>query len=127
MNNMLHNSDVHSPTPNLDRVNHDRSLLNTEDGIYLDELPVGAVIDVETDHSTYRVENRGDGRALIAGHSKYCPQPVLVDLLGSTAGGGATLKMRFIARGMRLEFRHPELGVVCTSRIREIHELTRAH
>jgi hypothetical protein len=101
--------------------------LDTEDGIHLDELPVGAVIDVETDHHNYRVENRGDGRALISGHPEYCPEPVLVDLHGSTAGCGAILKVRFIGRGMGMEFRHPVRGVISTSRVREIHELTRAH
>lgn len=124
---MLHNRDVFSPAPNLDGMNHDSSLLDAEDGIYLDELPAGAVIDVETDHHTYRVENGGDGRALISGHPKYCPEPVLVVLHGSTVGGGAIHKMRFIGRGMGMEFRHPVLEVVTTSRIREIHELSSAH
>ena len=120
---MFHDRDVLGPHANLECVNHGDPLLETADGVYLDELPISAVIDVETDHHTYRVENRGDGRALISGHTKYCPEPVLVDLHGSTAGG-AMLKMRFIGRGMRMEFRHPALGVISTSRVREIHELT---
>jgi hypothetical protein len=120
---MLHNRDVFGPHQNLDGVNHVSSLLDTEDGIYLDELPVGAMLDIETDHHNYRVENRGDGRALISGHPVYCPEAVLVDLHGSTAWGGAILKMRFIGRGMRLEFHHPVRGVISTSRVRDIHEL----
>src|SRR5580698_11288034 len=84
--NMLHTSDVFSLPPNLNGANRGSSLLDTEDGIYLDELPVGAVLDVETDHHSYRVENRGKGRALISGHPEYCPEPVLVELHGSVVG-----------------------------------------
>ncbi len=116
---MFHNSDILSPQPI--GMNPGDALPQAEGGVDLDQLPTGAVIDVETDHHTYRVENRGDGRALISGHPKYCPEPVLVDLHGATAGY-VLLKMRFIGRGMRMEFRHPVLGVICTSRVREIHE-----
>lgn len=123
---MFHESDILAPHPDLDSVRQSNALMETADGVYLDELPMGAAIDIETDHHTYRVENRGDGRALISGHPKYCPEPVLVDLHGATAGG-AMLKMRFIGRGMRMEFRHPVMGVISTSRVREIHELTPAH
>jgi hypothetical protein len=101
-------------------------LLKSEDGVYLDELPLGAVIDVETAHRTYRIENRGKGKALISGHPTYCPEPILVDLHGST-NGGAMLKMGFIGRGMRIEFQHPERGVIFTSTVREIRELTTSH
>jgi len=125
--NMICKSEVFSQPPNLGAMNQAGSLLDTEDGIHLDELPVGAVIDIQTDHHNYRVENRGDGRALISGHPEYCPEPVLVELHGSTVGCGAILKKRFIGRGMGMEFRHPVRGVICTSRVREIHELKRAH
>jgi hypothetical protein len=94
-----------------------------EQGIALDDLAVGAVVEVETAHTTYRVENRGEGKILISGHPDYCPEPVLVELHGST-GGRAILKFRYIERGMHLEFRHPTLGVVRTSRIKDIRQLT---
>lgn len=103
----------------------DRSLLESEDGVYLDELPLGAIIDVQTTNRAYRIENRGDGKVLISGHPTYCPEPTMVDLHGST-NGGAMLKMRFIGRGMRIEFLHPERGVIYTSPVREIRELTLA-
>jgi hypothetical protein len=32
------------------------------EGIDLDELPVGAVLEIETSHHTYLLENRGEGR-----------------------------------------------------------------
>jgi hypothetical protein len=122
---MFHNSDVLNPLPNPESVNL-FDLMETADGVYLDELPLGTAIEVETDHHTYRVENCGDGKAVIVGHPKYCPEPVLVDLHGSTVGG-AMLKLRFIGRGMRMEFQHPVLGVISTSRVRQINEPAPAH
>ena len=94
-----------------------------EDGIALDDLELGAVVEVQTGHTTYRMENCGDGKVLISGHPQYCPTPVLVDFHGST-GGHSILKFRFIGRGLHLEFRHPTLGVVRTSRIKAVRELT---
>jgi hypothetical protein len=91
------------------------------EGVALDDLAVGSVIEAETWHNTYRIENRGDGKILISGHPQYCPERVLVDLHGSTSGEGI-LKFHFIGRGMHLEFRHPTLGVVRTSRIKEVRE-----
>jgi len=93
-----------------------------EDGIALDDLELGAVVEVQTGHTTYRMENCGDGKVLISGHPQYCPTPVLVDFHGST-GGHSILKFRFIGRGLHLEFRHPTLGVVRTSRIKALREL----
>jgi hypothetical protein len=94
-----------------------------ENGIALDDLTVGAVVEVETGHHTYRIENCCNGKILISGHPTYCPKPVFVELHGST-GGNAVLKFHFIGRGMHLEFRHPELGVIRTSRIKDVRELT---
>ena len=37
--------------------------------------------------------------------------------------GTAMLKLRFIGREMSMEFRHPEKGIVRTSRVREIKEV----
>jgi hypothetical protein len=34
------------------------------------------------------------------------------------------LKLRFIGRDMSMEFRHPEQGIVRTSRVRDIRERT---
>jgi hypothetical protein len=97
-----------------------------EEGVSLDDLEVGAVIEVVTRHHTYRLENRGCGEVLISGHPVYCPEPVLVELYGSV-GESHEIKMWFIGPGMKLEFRHPVFGLVQTSRVREIHQLTPAH
>ena len=89
--------------------------------VALDELPVGAVLEVETGHSTYRIENRGEGKALISGHPDYCPEPVLVDFHGAV--GPSSLKMWLIEPELKMEFRHPDFGVVRTSRVRRIRQL----
>jgi hypothetical protein len=93
-----------------------------EGGVALDDLPVGALIEVETKNHVYQVENRGDGKVLIVGHPEYCPQPVLVDLYGSS-GDNQMFRMWYIGRGMKMEFRHPTFGVIRTARVQEIREL----
>ena len=98
----------------------------SEEGVSLDDLAVGDVVEVVTGHHTYRLENRGGGAVLISGHPVYCPEPVLMWLHGSV-GDSHEIKMWFIEPGMRLELRHPTLGLVQTSRVREIHPLTAAH
>jgi hypothetical protein len=88
--------------------------MNTDKtGVDLDELPVGALLDVETTNTVYRIENRGDGDVLISGHPDICPQPVPV-------------KLHFIGRNLRMEFFHPQRGIVRTSRVTDIHALNAA-
>jgi hypothetical protein len=92
-----------------------------EEGIALDDLAEGTMLDVETRHHTYHVKNLGDGRALVSGHPEYCPEPVQVEMIGSSVGGEFP-RMRFLAKGASLEFWHPERGIVRTSRILEVRE-----
>jgi hypothetical protein len=96
-----------------------------EDALELDTLPVGAVAEVETKHHTYRVEYRGDGKALVSGHPEYCPQPVLVDVCGSTLGG--EIKFQVIQPGMRMLFFHPVFGAVSTSRVLHVSAPASVH
>jgi hypothetical protein len=111
------------PHPNFsDEVNGNIVQSEIEDGVYLDVLSEGAVLEVETQHHWYTIVIRGGGRDLISGHPKYCPDPVPVRIAGST-WGGSMLKVRFIGRGMRLEFRHPVFRTIITSRIVDIHAL----
>jgi hypothetical protein len=58
----------------------------------------------------------------ICGHPEFCPSPVRVHLAGST-WGTPMIKLRFIGRGMKMEFIHPILGVIQTSRVRDIREI----
>ena len=59
------------------------------------------------------------GKDLIWGQPQYCPEPVAVRVEGST-WGGSMLKVRFLGRGMRLEFQHPTCRRIVTSQIVEI-------
>ncbi len=68
----------------------------------------------------------GDGAKLsmISGSPRDLPRTeVLVNLHGST-WGTPMIKTGFIGRGMGLEFQHPTRGIVRTSRIKEVRELT---
>ena len=100
-------------------INQRMSGANQKDEVRLDELEVGEKLELATKNRTYLVENRGNGEILISGHPQYCPQPTLVKFYGSTAGW-TTLNPGLIGRGMYLEFRHPEHGLIRTSRIEEI-------
>ena len=112
-----------APHPNLsDEVNHNLAQSEVEGGVHLEDLAPGSRLEVQTQHRWYTVVNCGDGWALISGHPEYCPEPSLVRILGSN-WGGSMLKMRFIGRSMRLEFKHPEYRTpIITSRIVEIRE-----
>jgi hypothetical protein len=113
-----------SPHPHLsDEINRNICQSEIEGGVLLDRLPIGAVLEVTTQNRFYRLEHLGNGQGLISGHPVFCPEAVLVDVHGST-WGGSLIKIRFVGRGMRLEFHHPLHGLILTSRIQEIRELT---
>lgn len=121
------NTETVAPIPQLftphpsfsDEVNRNIIRSELEGGAYLDHLSEGAVLVVETQNHRYTVVNRGGGEALISGHPQYCPDPVLVKIVGST-WGGSMLKMRFIGRGMHLEFWHPTYRTIRTSPIVDV-------
>jgi hypothetical protein len=120
--NMLPLTEPFRPHPNFDdAINRAICQSEIEGGVSLDELPMGAVLDVQTANTLYRIENRGDGEVLISGHPEICPTPVLVSFQGST-WGTPMLKLRFIGREMRMEFHHPEHGIVRTSRVQDVRE-----
>jgi hypothetical protein len=109
-----------TPHPNLgDEVNHNFVASEVEGGVFLDLLPQGTVLRVETRNRCYTLVNRGDGDAWISGHPTFCPEPVLVHIEGSN-WGGSMLKALFIGRGMHLEFRHPEHRTIMTSCIIDV-------
>lgn len=98
---------------------HKSQTASQVDGVYLNDLSEGQELAIRTDNRSYRIVNRGMGKALISGHPRYCGKPVLVKIEGSTWGGSA-LKTDFIGIGMHLQFRLPENHSVTTSRIVEI-------
>ncbi len=102
-----------------DAVNRNIIQSEVEGGVYLRDLPQGAVLSIETENRFYTLVVLGEETALISGHPEFCPDPELVHIQGST-WGGSMLKTRFIGRGMHLEFDHPKHRTVVTSRIVDI-------
>jgi hypothetical protein len=112
-----------TPHPNLsDEVNGNIVRSEIEGGVSLGDLPPSTVLEIQTQHHRYTAVFLGESQALISGHPEYCPEPVLVAIAGST-WGGSMLKLRYIGRGMHLEFCHPEYRTpIITSRIQEVRE-----
>ena len=111
------------PHPNLsDEVNRHIIQSEVEGGVFLENLTPSTVLQIETKHHSYTAVVLGGSQALICGHPKYCPQPVRVNIAGST-WGGSMLKSRFVGRGMHLEFSHPDYQTpITTSAIQGIRE-----
>jgi len=111
------------PHPNLDdSVNHNIVQSQLEGGVQLAALPPDTVLQIQTQNHRYTAVMLGGSEALICGHPQYCPRPVQVAISGST-WGGSMLKLRFIGRGMHLEFCHPAYRTpIITSRIQDIRE-----
>ncbi len=113
-----------TPNPHLaDAVNDCIVQSEIEGGVHLNDLPPGTLLEVQTQNRSYRIEYQGSGQALISGHPVYCPRPTLVNIHGST-WGGSMLKTRYIGRGMRLEFDHPDYEPITTSVILEVRALS---
>lgn len=89
-----------------------------DEGVALDSLTPGTVLEVTTLNTCYRiVVLDADGHALVSGGSRF-PGPAEVCINGSTAGGHA-LRIGWIGVGLRLEMR---MGArtITTSPIRSI-------
>ncbi len=89
------------------------------DGVYLDNLQDGDVLEVETCHHRYTIVTRTQGEALISGHPVYCPEPTPVRIEGSI-WYGFTLRSGFIGIGMCLAFQLPTQRKIRTSPIVQI-------
>jgi len=109
--------------PNLsDEVNHNIVQSEIEGGVFLSDLPPATVLEIQTQHHCYVVVLLNENNVLISGHPEFCPEPTPVAIAGST-WGGSMLKRRFVGRGMRLEFRHPEYRTpIVTSTVQDIRE-----
>jgi len=112
-----------TPHPSLsDEVNRNIVQSEIEGGVFLDDLSEGAVLEVQTQNRSYTIVVCSHGQELISGHPQFCPYPVPVRIEGAT-WGGSMLKLRFIGRGMRLEFQHPVYRTILTSRVVDIRTL----
>lgn len=120
---MLNDSSLFRPHPNLSHeVNRNIVQSEIEGGVLLENVQPGSRLQVTTRNTRYQLLVLNGNMALITGHPLYCPRPVLVRIHGST-WGGSMLKVRFIGRGMCMEFVHPQYQTpILTSPIREIRE-----
>ena len=110
------------PSPHLADVVNSRIVQSEiEGGVHLRDVVPGTVLEVLTKNRAYTIEYQGCGQALISGHPVFCPEPVLVNIHGST-WGGSMLKERYIGRGMCLEFAPPTNQAITTSVIVEVRE-----
>ena len=115
--------DFFRPHPNFDdAINRAICQSEIDGGVDVNQLLPGERLEVETHYHVYHITYEGDGEMMISGHPEFCPEPVRVHLSGST-WGTPMIKLRFIGRGMKMEFIHPTIGVIHTSRVREIREL----
>jgi hypothetical protein len=105
-----------------DEIDHEAGQPESEVGVYVDDLPDGATLEVETRHHRYKIAKGGHTQVRISGHPRWCPEPITVEIEGSIDGGLA-LKPGFIGRGMRLIIHHPTYHMMTTSRITDIHRV----
>ncbi len=91
----------------------------TGGGVYVDRLPVGSRIVVETENRQYLVETRGGCNVLINGHPRYCPEPFAVAVRGAIRKG-SKIEPLLVGSGMPFEFWHPTIGIFRTSRVRGV-------
>ena len=109
--------------PNLsDEINRRIVQSEVEGGVHLNDLSPGEVLAIQTMNHSYRLVHLGCGEALLSGHPHFCPLPTPVRIHGST-WGGSMIRDKYVCRGMRLEFGHPEFLVVLTSPILEIRSV----
>jgi hypothetical protein len=114
------------PHANLsDEINNNIVKSEVEGGVHLRDVSPGTILEVRTQNRAYKILYKGWDQALISGHPVFCPEPVPVTIHGST-WGGSMLKSRFIGRGMRLEFGHPDFEPIRTSVILDVREVAAA-
>jgi hypothetical protein len=84
-------------------------------GVDLQGLGEGAVVEVSTLNSVYRIRVGEAGRVFVAGHPEHCPEMVEARGVGAVMATGGTWD-RYVAPGMRMELRLGERRVF-TSRV----------
>ena len=72
-----------------DSINRNIIRSEIEGGVELNDLPPGTALSIQTWSRVYELVLLGDGAALISGHPEFCPEPVEVQIQGSTWGGSS--------------------------------------
>jgi hypothetical protein len=100
-----------------------------ENGLFLNELPIGSKLTVTTRNNIYDIEIREgevadkdwlNSEVWIKGHHIYCPDWTRVNFHGSTFGG-SVLKLFWVGVDMHMEwFSDPAYGDITTSAVESI-------
>lgn len=94
--------------------------IEVHEGVVLNSLKAGSLVDVETKNRHYQMEFLGGNVIRISGHPAYCPTPVIARFEGSIDQRGE-LEAGLVGRGMRLMFFLDDLHPVTTSSIVSVH------
>ena len=101
-----------------DEINKDILMSELMGGVYLDDVPTGKHIYMQTKNTKYVIVKVGEDW-YIQGNEKYCAEPTECHIAGST-WGGSMLKLGFIGVGMYLEFGVEGHPSVLTSQIQTV-------
>jgi len=93
---------------------------NIPEGIDIQNLSPGSLIDVETKSRHYQIECLGGNTMRISGHPQYCPNPVDAELAGSMDREGF-YETGCIIPGKHLVFMLDHDRPVTTSRVLSVH------
>lgn len=113
----------------------DQALLDTidssteENGYFLNELPIGTKLKVNTRNTEYDIEIRPrsgepdpdwlNAEVWMKGHHEYCPEFVKVNFQGST-WGSSVIKLRWVGVDMCMEFSIGDWKRITTSFVERI-------
>lgn len=96
------------------------------DGVQLQDLEKGSVIEIETKSRRYAMEYLGGDRVRISGHPGWCPTPVEARLEGSLRNSGV-FEEGFVGPGMHVVFqRFDDRLPVTTTEVKDLHYLRRS-
>jgi hypothetical protein len=102
-------------------IRHNIAKSAIDGGVWLKDVPVGTALLIQTQNTAYELRRESDNAWLIRGHARFCPTWTRVVVHGST-WGGSMLKVKFLGRGMHMEFSVDHWPTLTTTEIREITE-----
>src|SRR2546427_4072869 len=96
------------------------SVVEILEGVDINNLNPGSLIEVETTSRRYHIECLGGNTMRISGHPDFCPNPVEAELQGSVDREGM-YESGFITPGKQLVFVLARDRFVTTTRVLSVH------
>jgi len=93
---------------------------DVQEGVDLNSLSRGSLVDVETRSRHYLIECLGGNTMRISGHPEYCPSPVRAELKGSIDLEG-TVESGCIRPGRHMVFLLEDHIPLTTSKVLSVH------